>query len=83
MSEQGVPVINLTNVNELTRRFASSIVTPERPEIGLGSLYYKKRVDVTATALLTALLASVVFIVIRLDVKHYIRRNPRAAEDAL
>lgn len=81
MSKQGVPVINLTNVNELTRRFASTVVTPERPELGMGTLFYKERVDVTATALLTALLASVVFVVIRLDLKHYIRRNPRAVGD--
>lgn len=85
MSHQGVPVINLTDVNTLSERYGPAIVTPERPEVGVGPLYYKERVDVTATALLTVFLGVVVFVVIRLDLKRYVRRNPRTRtfEEAL
>ena len=52
-------------------------VTPDRPKIGMGSLYYKERYDLTITAILTAALSLVVFIVIRLDIRHYLRHRPR------
>lgn len=85
MSHQGIPVINLTDVNTLSKRYGAAIVTPDPPTVGVGPLYYKERVDMTATALLTTFLAAVVFIVIRLDLKRYVRRNPRplSSEEAL
>lgn len=77
MSRQGVPVINLTDVNTISERYGPAIVTADRPELGVGALYYKERVDVTMIVLLTVFLGAVVFVVIRIDLKRYVRRNPR------
>ncbi len=85
MSQQGIPVVNLTSVDVIARRYGTGLVTGDAPQVGVGPLYFEERVDVTGTALLTVFLAAVVFVVIRLDLKHYMRRNPRSrtAEDGI
>lgn len=81
MSDLQVPVINLSDVVKMAERFElSTIVSPDAPEVGQGSLYFKGRYNVSSTAMLTALLALVVFVVIRLDLKHYLGRRPRPAD---
>jgi poly-gamma-glutamate system protein len=80
MSDLQVPVINLSEVMTMAKRFELPLlVGPEAPEVGEGSLYFKGQYDVTMTAVLTAVLALIVFGVIRLDLKHYLVRRPRPA----
>lgn len=81
MSSKGIPVINLTSVRVISSRYhLPDLVTPDAPAVGEGKLYFRERFDTTATAVLTVLLAFVVFAVIRLDLRHYMRRNPRPLE---
>jgi len=77
MSRAGIPVVNLTEVKILAGRYGSLEVTPERPGVGIGSQFYTERVDVTASAILTAFLAAVVFLVIRIDIRHFVDRGRR------
>lgn len=81
MSRAGVRVINLTNVMWISKRYGLPVVVgPNPPEIGSGALFYKERYDITITSILTLLLAIVVFATIRLDLRHYVTRNPRQLE---
>jgi len=81
MSGRGVPVINLTSVRIISARYRlAEIVTPSAPAVGEGPLYFRDRFDTTMTAVLTALLALIVFAVIRLDLRHYVKRRPRPLE---
>ena len=51
------------------------------PQLGEGALYFKDRYSIVSTLVLTILLAVVVFIVIRIDVKHYlIKRTSQHVE---
>lgn len=76
-----MPVINLSNVVKLSEQFGlPTVVGADAPEVGQGALYFKGRYDISTTALLTGFLVLVVFVVIRLDLKHYLGRRPRPAD---
>jgi len=78
MSENHVRIINLTHVMKVAERYdLPTLVGPEAPEIGQGPLYFKGRYNISTTAVLTIGLAFIVFVVIRLDLKHYLGRRPR------
>ncbi len=78
MAENDVPVINLSDVVKIAEKFdLPTVVSPEPPEVGQGPLYFKERYDITWASILTAALGFIVFAVIRLDIKHYLRRHPR------
>lgn len=78
MSEGHVPIINLTHVMKIAEHYGlPTVVGPDAPEVGQGSLYYKGRYNISTTAVLTIVLAFIVFVVIRLDLKHYLGRRPR------
>lgn len=78
MAEQGLPVINLLDVEKLALKYnLPAEVIDKAPELGEGSLYFKDRYSVSSTIILTIILAVVVFVVIRIDVKHYLfKRKP-------
>ena len=81
MSRRGIPVIHLAGVQRIAERYhLTTLVTPDPPVVGMGPLYYRDRFDTTATALYTLALALVVFLVIRVDLRHYVRRRPRRLE---
>ncbi len=78
MSKEGVPIINLTSVRVINRRFGLPVVVgADPPTMGEGNLFFRNRIDTTLTTILTILLAIVVFTVVRVDLKHYVQRNPR------
>jgi poly-gamma-glutamate system protein len=79
MAEEGIPVIHLHSVKKLAPRYdLPDTVTDKAPEVGQGKLYFKDRYSVTNTIFLTAALALVLFIFIRVDVKHYLFRKKLA-----
>lgn len=78
MAERQIPIINLSDVARIAERFdLPTMITPEPPEVGQGSLYYSERYDITLTVILTIFLGLSVFAVIRLDLNHYLLRRPR------
>ena len=78
MSDAGVPVINLTNVLKMAEKYGlTTIIGPEPPDIGEGSLYFKGQYNISTTIMLTIALAIIVFAVIRLDLKRYLGRRKR------
>ena len=80
MAEKQIPIINLSDVAKMAERYdLPSIVTSEPPEVGQGSLYFSERYDITWSIILTSALCLIVFIVIRVDLSHYLRRRPRTA----
>jgi len=79
LAEEGIPVIHLHSVKKLAPRYdLPDTVTDKAPEVGQGKLYFKDRYSVTNTIFLTAVLALVLFIFIRVDVKHYLFRKKLA-----
>ena len=81
MAEQGLPVINLQEVEKVARKYNLPTEVGETPpEIGEGPLYFKDRYSVSSTVILTLLLAVAVILVVRIDVKHYLRRARAQAD---
>ncbi len=83
-AEQGLPVINLSNVEEVAARYGMPVEVGERePELGEGPLFFKDRYSIVSTAILVALLGLVVFVVMRLDVRHYLLRRRSTPDPAI
>ena len=73
MAEQGLPVINLLEVEKIALKYSLPVeVTDKAPELGEGTLFFKDRYSISSTIILTIILALVAFAVIRIDVKHYL-----------
>ncbi len=78
MSEKGIPIINLTNVLKMAEKYSlTTVIGPEAPDIGIGTLYFKGQYNISTTIMLTIALALIVFGVIRVDIKHYLGRRKR------
>jgi len=45
------------------------------PEIGEGSLFFREKYSISTTIIYTAILLLLVFVFIRIDVKHYLIRK--------
>jgi len=78
MAENGLPVIHLLNVAKLADRYGLPTTLADKPpELGQGKLYFREKYSVTSTAVLTLILGAVLFVFIRVDVKHYVFRRRR------
>ncbi|MBA4311228.1 MAG: hypothetical protein C0417_01220 [Chlorobiaceae bacterium] len=76
MAEQGMPVINLLEVEKIALKYGFPVeVTEVTPKLGEGPLFFKDRYSVSNTIFLTILLGVIVFGMIRIDVKHYLFRK--------
>ena len=56
-------------------------IVDKEPELGEGSLFFKDKYSISNTIVLTLILAFVLFVMIRLDVKHYLFRKKIAAPE--
>jgi len=73
MAERGIPVIHLLNVEKIADRYGlPSIVEDRTPELGQGILFFRDRYSVNSTIVLTIVLGVVLFVCIRIDVKHHL-----------
>jgi poly-gamma-glutamate system protein len=73
MAEQGMPVINLLEVEKIALKYDFPVEVAETaPKLGEGTLFFKDRYSVSNTIMLTILLGLIVFVMIRIDVKHYL-----------
>ncbi len=76
MAEEGLPVINLLDVEKIALKYGLPADVKEKaPDLGEGALFFKDRYSISSTIILTVILALTVFAVIRIDVKHYLFRK--------
>jgi poly-gamma-glutamate system protein len=76
MAEQGLPVINLLEVDKIAVKYNLPIEIEDAPPVlGEGSLFFKDKYSISSTLMLTFVLFSVVFVLIRIDVKHYLLKK--------
>lgn len=73
--KNGTKVININNIHHLARRYDLPIAPVPIPKIGEGKLYYESGYSVWLSALFLAILITIVFIVLRIDIDFYIRRH--------
>ena len=71
---RGVPVINLSDINRLARIHNLPIAPIPLPPVGRGKLFYDFRYSVPLAAVLAAIMLFIIFIILRLDVDHYLKK---------
>jgi len=72
MAEQGLPVINILNVEKIAEMYDFPLeIGEQEPPLGEGPLFFKNRYSVSNVIVLTAILLTVLFVVIKVDLRHY------------
>lgn len=74
MGLRDVPVIHVPRADELIERYGLSQEPTPLPELGTGQIFYRDRYNVPLAGVLAALYAFIVFVVVRIDIKHYLFR---------
>ncbi len=75
MAERGLPVIQLLQVEELSRKYGLPETPVPMPPIGEGPLFFRDRYTVELVAVYLGVLALTVFVFIRIDVRYYLARR--------
>ncbi len=77
MASRGMPVIYVPNADRLIERYGLQEEPTPMPELGTGGVFYRERYNVPLAGTLAVLYAFLVFVVVRVDVKHYLFRGRR------
>ena len=75
MGLRGVPVIHVPRADELIERYGLAGESTPVPEIGTGGVFYRDRYNVPLAGVLAVLYAFLIFVVVRIDIKHYLFRR--------
>jgi len=75
MGLRGAPVVHVPRADELIERYGLAEQTAPRPEVGTGGVFYRDRYNVPLAGVLAVLYAFVTFVVVRVDIKHYLFRR--------
>jgi len=79
MADRGVPVIHVPSADPFIDRYGLSIDPVPIPEVGTGGVFYQDHYNVPLAAVLAVLYGFLIFVVVRIDLKHYLIRR-KAAE---
>ncbi len=75
--EEGVPVINLNYMKSLAQRFGLPVGPKQRPAAGDSELFSRQQYNLWLLCAILASLSAVTFLVIRVDMGHYLVRLHR------
>ncbi len=78
MAEMGVPILHVRNPDAFVDRYGLADEPVPLPEVGTGSVFYQNRYNVPLAGVFAVLYAFVIFVVVRIDIKHYIFRKARS-----
>ncbi|MFH1502174.1 MAG: poly-gamma-glutamate system protein [Candidatus Eisenbacteria bacterium] len=78
MGLRGMPVIHVPRADELIERYGLANEPTPLPDTGTGQVFYRDRYNVPLAGVLAALYAFLVFVVVRIDIKHYLFRRQGA-----
>ncbi len=78
MAEMGVPILHVPTADDFIERYGLSSEPVPLPEVGTGGVFYQDRYNVPLAGIFALLYAFVIFVVIRIDIKHYIFRKARS-----
>lgn len=75
--ERGVPMINLSDINNIARRYGLPVAPEPLPDIPHGEVYSELRYSLWLAVVVLAMYLIIVFVVIRVDVTNFIyKRKP-------
>ncbi len=71
----GVPIIDISDIKYLARKYGMPIAPEPIPEPPAVGVFFKNRYRLSVVAALLVIYAALTFVVIRLDIKAYLRRR--------
>lgn len=74
-SKQGIPVVNLADIELLAREGDMPIAPIPLPNPGEGHLYYEYKYSVTMAIIVMLILVVILFVVLRYDIEYYLKRR--------
>lgn len=77
MAQRGMPIIHVPRADDLIDRYGLAEEPIPLPEIGTGGVFYRDRYNVPLAAILAILYGFLIFVVVRIDIKHYLFRRPQ------
>ena len=77
MADRGIPVIHVPSADPFIDRYGLSVDPVPIPEVGSGGVFYQDHYNVPLVAVLAALYGFLIFVVVRIDLKHYLIRRPK------
>jgi poly-gamma-glutamate system protein len=78
MADRGVPVVHVPSADPFIDRYGLSVEPVPIPEVGEGGVFYQDHYNVPLAAVLAVLYGFLIFVVVRVDLKHYLFRRPKA-----
>jgi poly-gamma-glutamate system protein len=72
---RNIPVINFSDISRLARLHNLPIAPIPLPPLGRGKLFYEFRYSVPLAAIFAAVMLIIIFMILRLDVDHYLKRT--------
>lgn len=76
MAQRGMPVIHVAQAGPLIERYDLADEPVPLPEVGTGGTFYRDRYNVPLAGVLAVLYGFLIFVVVRIDIKHYLFRRP-------
>jgi poly-gamma-glutamate system protein len=76
MAQRGMPVINVPSADSFIERYDLAEEPIPLPEVGTGGVFFRDRYDVPLAGVLAVLYGFLIFVVVRIDLKHYLFRRP-------
>jgi hypothetical protein len=76
IAQQGIPVIHVPSADYFIERYDLSPEPTPLPEVGTGGVFFRDRYNVPLAGVLAVLYGFLIFVVVRIDIKHYLFRKP-------
>ena len=77
MAQRGMPVLHIPSADYFIERYDLSAEPSPLPEVGTGGTFYRDRYNVPLAGVLALLYGFLIFVVVRIDIKHYLFRRPQ------
>ncbi len=76
MSEDGAPVMHIPGPESFLKRYRMGDLSERDPVVGVGYVFTLESYNVPLAAVLAVLYGFLIFVVVRIDIKHYLFRRP-------
>ena len=77
MAQQGMPVLHVPSADYFIERYDLATEPTPLPEVGTGGIFFRDGYNVPLAGVLAVLYGSLIFVVVRIDLKHYLFRKPQ------
>lgn len=78
MADRRVPIVHVPSPDPFVERYGLAEEPVPLPAAGTGGVFYQDRYNVPLAGILAVLYGFLIFVVVRIDLKHYLFRRPSA-----